>query len=737
MYHHKPHRPTRTLWLLVASLFALTSSAAAQPAITTQMVDNHHSSWNPNETTLTVANVKSSFKLLFTDTTDSGVTSANVGTYAQPLYVPNVSIAGQGTHNVIFVATEANNVYAFDADSPGAPLWSVNLTPSGETLQNMNDYANTRIPAMGISGTPVIDTSSNTLYVVAASKTTASTPVFHQRLHALDITLGNERTNSPVDIQAKYRGTGGEQDGNGNVVFDPLIEFDRGGLTLFGSTVYIPFSAHEDNGLGPNGTPVDGGLYQGWVIGYDKSSLAQVGVFNTSPNLPSGTGGGSIWQAAVGLVTDSSSLYALTANGLFDANNGGGDFGDSLIRLTQAPSIGLADSFTPCNQAALDSYDQDLGSGAPMVLPTQSSGPANLLTFAGKEGTIYLINRSMLGGYTATTVPDTSQCTDTVVQVLWRVLGANPNTAGATNSDRNAFWGAPAYFADSSGRQYIYYTGDYTPIIEYDLANATLTPGKNAAGNPNQTPNTSDGYDFARGGTLPSISSNGGDASTAILWAIRHSTPATSSTASGPITLDAYPANDLTTVLVNDIPAGNWNFNNDAFLIPTVANGKVYVSASGTVMVYGVGAASSPSPTPASTPTPGGSPTPTAVPTPVPTPTSSTIATPTPTPGGPTGTLRVGTRVNFGRVKVGRSKSIKFRVRNVGKGILQVTVGTLTAPFTVEDASVVSLAKGKASSPITVQFTPTATGPVTQSLIINSSDPNNPTWSITIEGTGV
>src|ERR1700733_108291 len=139
MHHHKPHRSSGILWLLVASLFALTSSAAAQPAITTQMVDNHHSSWNPNETTLTVANVKSSFKLLFTDTTDSGVTAANVGTYAQPLYVPNVSIAGQGTHNVIFVATEANNVYAFDADSPGAPLWSVNLTPSGETLQNMND----------------------------------------------------------------------------------------------------------------------------------------------------------------------------------------------------------------------------------------------------------------------------------------------------------------------------------------------------------------------------------------------------------------------------------------------------------------------------------------------------------------------------------------------------------------------------------------------------------------------
>jgi hypothetical protein len=743
MYQYYLH-PTAILCLLMASIFALASAAAAQPPpISTQMVDNHHSSWNPNETTLTVSNVKSGFKLLFTDTTDSGVTSANVGTYAQPLYVPGLSIPGQGTHNVIFVATEANNVYAFDADSQGPPLWSTNLTPSGETLQNMNDYANTRIPAMGISGTPVIDTSTNTMYLVAASKTTANTPVFHQRLHALDITTGNEKLGGPIDITAKYPGTGGEQDGNGNVVFDPLIEFDRGGLTLFGNSVYIPFSSHEDNGLAPNGSVVagyNGGRYQGWVIAYDKTSLAQVGVYNTSPNLPAGSeaGGGSIWQAAVGMVADSSSLYALTANGLFDANTGGGDYGDSLLRLTQAPSITVADSFTPCNQAALDEYDQDLGSGAPMVLPTQTSGPANLLTFSGKEGTIYLINRSSLGGYTATSVPDSSQCTDAVVQVLWRILGANPKTTGNT-SDRNAFWGAPAYFADSSGRQYIYYTGDYAPIIEYDLANGTLTAGKSPLGAANQT--TGSEYNFARGGTLPSISSNGGDTTTAILWAIRHSTPATSSTAAGPITLDAYPANDLTTVLVNDIPAGNWNFNNDAFLIPTVVNGKVYVSASGTVMAFGTGPASSPSPTPTptATPPPGSSPTPTPTATPTPAPTPTMVATPTPTatPPAASGTLRVGTRINFGRVKIGRTKTIRFRVRNAGKGILQVTVGTLTTPFAVADSgSLAPLAKGKASPLITTQFTPTVTGLVTQSLMITSSDPDHLTWPITVEGTG-
>ncbi len=138
-----------------------------------------------------------------------------------------------GTHNVIFVATENNTVYAFDAEKAGAPLWSKNLTRAGETLQVANDYNNDRVPQIGITGTPVIDPASGTLYAVAASKTTSSSTVFHQRLHALDITNGKERPNSPVDIMAKYPGTGGIQDGNGNVVFDPLIEFNRPALTLF------------------------------------------------------------------------------------------------------------------------------------------------------------------------------------------------------------------------------------------------------------------------------------------------------------------------------------------------------------------------------------------------------------------------------------------------------------------------------------------------------------------------
>ena len=308
---------------------------------------------------------------------------------------------------------------------------------------------------MGINGTPVIDPSTNTLYVIAASKTTSTPTVFHQRLHALDITTGTERPNSPVEITATYPGSGGIQDGKGNVVFEPLVQFNRAALMLFGNNLYTAWSAHEDNGYSTDQSSViANGIYQGWVIAYDKTSLAQVAVYNDSANLPSGTGGGSIWQGSMGLVADSSSIYALTANGLFDSN---GDYGDTALRLT--PSLTVADSFTACNQAELDDLDVDLGSGGMLILPQQNTNPSQLITFAGKEGSIYLVDRTAMGGYTPTTVADNVPCTDNVVQKLWRVLGT---AATNGNADRDAYWGAPGYFADSSGHQYVYYTGDYS-----------------------------------------------------------------------------------------------------------------------------------------------------------------------------------------------------------------------------------------------------------------------------------
>ena len=699
--NHASSSGRKHLSLVLAGIFLAAPTAVAQPpSVVTQLYDNQHTGWNPNETRLTVANVKSGFKLLFKDATDSGVPAANRGTYSQPLYVPAVHIAGR-THNIVFVATEANNVYAFDADKFGAPLWSKNLTPPGEHLQTASDYSNTRLPQIGITGTPVIDPTSGTLYLVAASKTTSTNPtVFHQRLHALNIANGSERSNSPVDITASYPGTGNPQDPNipGNVLFNPVVEFNRPALTLFGNTVYTAWSAHEDNGIEPDGS-IDGkGAYQGWVIAYDKTTLAQVGVFNTDPSITPdpnlGSGGGSIWQSSVGMVADDSSLYALSANGLFD---GGPNYGDSLLRLTMAPNIGVADSFTPCDQQELYANDVDVGSGAAMILPTQSSGASKLLTFAGKEGSIYLVDRTALGGYTPTQNsppqgPSTTQCTDNVVQVLWRELGTASKTDSGLGANRDAFWGAPAYFKDSSGRQYVYYTGDYSPIIEYDLANGALMPGQNADGQPNQTPSSK--YNFARGGTLPTISSNGGDTSTAILWAIRHPLPPGPD--NGTITVDAFVANDLTHQIVKDMPAGTWSYQNDAFLIPTVANGKVYVASSGELDVLGV-------------------------------------------PGGTAlyGALRVNrARINFGRVKQSTTRSTSFLVSNAGRGDLQVTIPAASEPFTVTDPQTITLTKGKISPPIIVQFMPTSSGSVSQPLTLSSDDPNHLTLTINLSGIG-
>ncbi len=242
---------TTTSTLALAGYFLLSSATYAAPAPTMAGSDVNRLpedrrqqartlAWNTREIQLTVANVGTNFKLLFTDKTGQ--------TYSQPLYVPGVKI-GSRIHNVIFAATENNIVYAFDADKAGKPLWMANLTPSGETLQTMDDYDNTRIPQIGITGTPVIDPSIGTLFAGAASKPTSTPSVFHQRLHALDITTGKERANSPVDVSAKYPGVGGENDGNGNVVFDPLAEFNRTALTLFQGNIYTAWAAHEDIGV--------------------------------------------------------------------------------------------------------------------------------------------------------------------------------------------------------------------------------------------------------------------------------------------------------------------------------------------------------------------------------------------------------------------------------------------------------------------------------------------------------
>ncbi|HTS09748.1 MAG TPA: hypothetical protein VMP68_29550, partial [Candidatus Eisenbacteria bacterium] len=347
------------------------------PGTYTYHNDNLRTGVNNGETVLTSANVNSAqFGKLFSYALD-GIA------FASPLYVANVNIPQNGYHNVVYVATENDSVYAFDADGRSAtPLWHVSFLKSGVTPVPCADVGECGdIPdQIGITGTPVIDQSSGTLYVVA--KTEEGTQ-YVQRLHALDITTGAEKFGGPVVLQGSTPGSGDGTSG-GNVSFDPLHENQRPALLLSNGVVYVGFASHGDNHP-----------WHGWVLGYSAATLQQVLVYNVTPN---GYGGG-IWQGGGGLAGDADgNIYFTTGNGTFDVNTGGTDYGDSVEKLTAAGKV--PDYFTPHDQSNMEANDLDLGAGGPVLLIDQTGGPyPHLLVSAGKTGTIYVINRDSMGGY--------------------------------------------------------------------------------------------------------------------------------------------------------------------------------------------------------------------------------------------------------------------------------------------------------------------------------------------------
>jgi hypothetical protein len=392
-------------------------------SVTTYHNDNSRTGQNLHESILTPANVNpSQFGRVFVQPVDGYI-------YAQPLYVPNVSIGG-ATHNVVFVATEHDSVYAFDADSAAGananPLWHVSfINPPGVTaVDSYNDAGcGDLVPEIGISGTPAIDTGSGTLYVVANTKENGA---FFQRLHALDIATGNEKFGGPVAIHGTVAGTGDGSSG-GQVSFDALKQNQRPGLLLRNGVVYIASASHCD--ISP---------YHAWVFGYNASTLQQVAVWNSTPN----GGLGGIWQGGGGPAADSAGIYFATGNGTFDVNTGGKDWGDTILKMS-GPTGGTLrplSYFTPFNQDVLAADDTDLGSGGVVLLPDLPAGSAHqhLLVQCGKEGSVYLVDRDNMGGYNSTT--------DQVVQEL----------AGATGG----IWGMPAYWNNT-----VYFGGQYTVPI--------------------------------------------------------------------------------------------------------------------------------------------------------------------------------------------------------------------------------------------------------------------------------
>jgi fibronectin type 3 domain-containing protein len=503
------------------------------PGKFTHHSDNARTGQNLNETVLTSTNVTAAtFGKLFSYPLDGAA-------YASPLYVADVDIPGRGYHNVVYVATQHNSVYAFDADgASGAPLWQasfinpgagVTAVPASETGECCDIT-----PEIGISGTPVIDPSTGTLYVVAKTKEVVGpTTRYVQRLHALDITTGAEKFGGPVEIQASAPGSGTGSQG-GQISFNPLRENQRPALLLSNGVVYIAFGSHGDN------QP-----YHGWVLGYSATTLQPVMAFLTTPN---GTGGG-IWLSNAGPATDSAgNIYFATANGTFNASTG--DYADSIVKIS--PDGTVLDYFTPYNEATFDAGNLDLGAGGVLLLPDQNCAHPHLLVMAGKPGTIYLVDRDNMGQHNPN---NDSQ----IVQSLVNIFPYGTPEPGN--------YSAPVYFNGT-----VYFSPVADAIKAFRLSNGLLSTSPTS-----QSPQI---YAYP-GGTL-TVSANG--STDGILWAVRRNG------ATAPGTLHAYDPANLGIERYNSDQAGSRDTLDVAvkFSVPLVANGKVFVSSMSRLTVYGL-----------------------------------------------------------------------------------------------------------------------------------------------------
>jgi hypothetical protein len=522
-----------------------TNPASPFTAVLTYHNDNTRMGVNSNETILTLANVNTgNFGRLFSCTVDGFL-------YAQPLIMTNVNIPGKGTHNVVYVATEHNSVYAFDADdnsgSNAAPLWQISfLGPNVTTVPGGDTGTSDITPEVGITSTPVIDPVTGTIYFEVKTKENGA--IYVHRVHALDIATGLERTNfnSPVVIQCtNYPGTGdtgyADNDGKGHVAWNPLREHSRPALTLLNGVVYMSFASHGDN------SP-----YHGWFFGYNATNLSMApSVYNSTPN----GGLGGFWDGGGGPSVDSEgNMYFQTGNGSFDqvtnvtsANN----YAMSLIKFSTTNGLKMVDFFAPSDAVSLSGGDADLGSAGPIILP-DSAGSTNhphLVVGGGKTAPIYLVDRDKMGRWNAST--------DQVVQEF----------NGGAGGDRDltpAFFNNTLYIIDGNNR-----------IAAYSITNALF----------NTTPvETPDGYDN-KGGATACISANG--SSNAILWAIANSGADSPTT---PAVLRAYNATNLTQELYASDQMASRDAAGDAvkFATPTIANGKVYVGAQYSLTVYGL-----------------------------------------------------------------------------------------------------------------------------------------------------
>ncbi|HEX4230857.1 MAG TPA: hypothetical protein VHZ07_19420 [Bryobacteraceae bacterium] len=521
---------------LVFALLSLSLRLAAFPNdVLTWHNDIARTGQDLAERTLTLQNVNpKTFGKLFVIRVDGKVD-------AEPLYVHQLEMPNRGLWNVLFVATEHDSLYAFDADT-GQQFWRVQLLKPGETPSD-NRNCGQITPEIGITSTPVIDLRQGphgTIYTVAMSK--GAQGRYTQRLYALDLRTGAEELGGPVEIHATFAG--------GNP-FDPKQYAERAALLSLNGVIYTTWTSHCD--INP---------YNGWIIGYDARTLKQTSALNITPNGEEG----AIWQSGAGPAADpQGNIYLMAANGTFDTvlNSSGfpskGDFGNSFLKLsTHGGKFSIADYFTMFNVAEENAGDGDLGSGGPMVLPdmTDASGRIQRLAVgAGKDLNIYLVNRDAMGKFN----PHGNQ---NVYQELRKAMKHSFSRP------------IPAYF---SGR--LYYASTDDTLREYRLQNARLVA----------EPVSQTALKFGYPGTTPSISANG--SRNAIIWAVENVKFSYAAGYSNPAVLHAYDATDLSRELYNSnqAPSGRDHFGaGNKFITPMIANGKVYVGTTNGVGVFGL-----------------------------------------------------------------------------------------------------------------------------------------------------
>lgn len=531
-------RLKRAVPVLIAFAFltaplATVRTAAAQDVLTWHN-DNARTGQNLHEKILTLQNVNpKTFGKLFVIHADGKVD-------AEPLFVQGMQMARRGMPNVLYMATEHDSVYAFNADT-GKPFWHVRLLKAGETPSD-NRGCGQVVPEIGITSTPVIDRHRGphgTIFVVAMSKDQQGR--YYQRLHALDLQDGGEEFGGPVDIQATYPGHG-DTSHSGTDIFDPKQYEERAALLLANGTVYTSWASHCD--IDP---------YNGWVMGYNAQTLKQEGALDFTPNGEKG----SVWQSGAGPAADPQGyIYLLAANGTFDTtlNASGfpsrGDFGNSFLKITaQGGTLSVADYFTMYKVVAENDRDDDLGSGGPLVLPPMkdASGKTwHLVVGAGKDLSIYVANRENMGKFN----PRNNQNIYQEVSHAMRHSFSRP---------------IPAYF---DGR--LYYASTDDTLRGYRFHNARLIA----------TPASATSLNFIYPGATPSISADG--VRNGIVWATENRDPAV---------LHAYDAGNLAHELYNsnEAPQGRDHFGaGNKFITPMIANGKVYVGTTDGVGVFGL-----------------------------------------------------------------------------------------------------------------------------------------------------